>query len=158
MLGHKGTIFFSIKVIDNLIRRTMDRELRSAEDKDLTLLHAWILGFLYKSEQAKQEVYQKDIEQEFIMNRASASGVLALMERKGLIVRSSVSHDARLKKLALTEKGAALHQKNLHRFFALEQDVESCLTEEEIRNFFAITKKIQLRLEESLAKEGKGGY
>ena len=38
------------------------------------------------------------------MSRATASNMLQLMERKGLIVRESVSRDARLKKISLTEK------------------------------------------------------
>ena len=36
--------------------------------------------------------------------RSTASRVLVLMEEKGLVKRLSVEHDARLKKLVLTEK------------------------------------------------------
>ena len=53
---------------------------------------------------ADTEIYQKDIEQEFKVSRATASNMLQLMERKGLIVRESVSCDARLKKISLTRK------------------------------------------------------
>ena len=38
------------------------------------------------------------------MARSTVTGVVKLMERKGLIRRESVSSDARLKKLVLTEK------------------------------------------------------
>ena len=55
-------------------------------------------------DRADTEIYQKDIEQEFKVSRATASNMLQLMERKGLIVRESVSRDARLKKISLTEK------------------------------------------------------
>ena len=46
----------------------------------------------------------EDLEREFGITRSTASRVLTLMEHKGLIIRSGVTHDARLKKLTLTEK------------------------------------------------------
>ena len=44
------------------------------------------------------------------MARSTVTGVVKLMERKGLIRRESVSSDARLKKLVLTEKGISAHR------------------------------------------------
>ena len=44
----------------------------------------------YLNDHADTETYQKDIEQEFKVSRATASNMLQLMERKGLIVRESV--------------------------------------------------------------------
>lgn len=42
--------------------------------------------------------------------------MISLMEQKGLIRRLSVSHDARLKKLELTQLGRELHEKQDRRF------------------------------------------
>ena len=48
------------------------------------------------------------MEKEFGITRSTASRVLVLMEEKGLVKRLSVDHDARLKKLVLTEKSARM--------------------------------------------------
>ena len=69
-------------------------------------MQRWTLGFL--KDHSDCEVYQKDIEEAFSISRATASNMLGVMERKGLIKRVAVSHDARLKRLVLTDKAAAL--------------------------------------------------
>ena len=48
------------------------------------------------------------MEKEFGITRSTASRVLVLMEEKGLVKRLSVEHDARLKKLVLTEKSTQM--------------------------------------------------
>ena len=90
-MSHKETILYSLKVIDNLVRKLMDRHI-VAEKQELTIMHAWILGFLYNN--PDRAVYQRDIEREFRINRATVSGMISLMEQKGLIRRLSVFHDA----------------------------------------------------------------
>ena len=72
------------------------------------------------------------MEKEFRINRATASGILSLMERKGLIQRSSVSHDARLKKLELTPKGRELHERHMAGLQQVECMVEQALTPPEL--------------------------
>lgn len=62
-----------------------------------------ILVYLHKHQ--NEEVFQYDIEREFAIARSTASRVLSLMEKKGLIRRESVERDARLRKLVLTEEG-----------------------------------------------------
>ena len=99
-MSHKETILYSLKMIDNLVRKLMDRHI-TADKQGLTIMHTWIVGFLYNN--PDRAVYQRDIEREFRINRATVSGMISLMEQKGLIRRLSVSHDARLKKLELTQ-------------------------------------------------------
>ena len=91
-MSHKETILYSLKMIDNLVRKLMDRHI-TADKQGLTIMHTWIVGFLYNN--PDRAVYQRDIEREFRINRATVSGMISLMEQKGLIRRLSVSHDAR---------------------------------------------------------------
>ena len=112
-MSHKETILYSLKMIDNLVRKLMDRHI-TADKQGLTIMHTWIVGFLYNN--PDRAVYQRDIEREFRVNRATVSGMISLMEQKGLIRRLSVSHDARLKKLELTQLGRELHEKQVRRF------------------------------------------
>lgn len=50
-----------------------------------------------------EDVYQRDIETFFKLRRSTVSSLLNTLERKGLLRREPVPHDARLKKLVLTE-------------------------------------------------------
>lgn len=54
------------------------------------------------------QVFQRDIEKAFGLSRSTATGILKLMEKNGLIQRESVASDARLKSLIPTEKAARL--------------------------------------------------
>mgnify|MGYP005776470933 CR=1 FL=1 len=54
------------------------------------------------------QVFQRDIEKAFGLSRSTATGILKLMEKNGLIQRESVASDARLKSLIPTEKAAHL--------------------------------------------------
>ena len=53
-------------------------------------------------------VFQRDVERAFGLRRSTATGILQLMEKNGLILRESVHNDARLKSLVPTEKAAHL--------------------------------------------------
>ena len=44
-------------------------------------------------------VFQRDVERAFGLSRSTATGILQLMEKNGLILRESVHNDARLKSL-----------------------------------------------------------
>ena len=53
-------------------------------------------------------VFQRDVERAFGLSRSTATGILQLIEKNGLILRESVHNDARLKSLVPTEKAAHL--------------------------------------------------
>ncbi|MDU1050567.1 MAG: MarR family transcriptional regulator, partial [Veillonella sp.] len=74
--------------------------------KETTGGNAHIIMFLARNR--NREIYQHTIEQKFCITRSTASRVLALMEKKGLIARESVAHDARCKRIVLTDKADAI--------------------------------------------------
>lgn len=94
----------------------------------------------------KTEVYQKDVEEFFYLRRSTVTQTLQAMEKNGLIRRSSVARDARLKKLELTEAGQALEEKIHTRVMQMEQRLRDCLSEEEITQFLSITDKLGAEL------------
>lgn len=53
-------------------------------------------------------VFQRDIENAFRLSRSTATGILQLLERNGIIRRESVASDARLKSLVPTQHAAEL--------------------------------------------------
>ena len=90
----------------------------------------------------KTEVYQKDVEEFFYLRRSTVTQTLQTMEKNGLIKRSSVAKDARLKKLELTEAGQALEAQIHTRVMQMEQRLSDCLSEEEITQFLETIKKL----------------
>ena len=93
--------------LDNVIRRFMCKNSCGSKGHDeVTGTNLRIIRFL--SANQHRDIYQKDVEKEFGITRSTASRVLVLMEEKNLVKRLSVDHDARLKKLILTEKSSKL--------------------------------------------------
>lgn len=66
-----------------------------------------VLGFIDRRTGAGEPVYQRDIEEQFHIRRSSVTALLKAMEQDGFITRTAVARDARLKSLALTDKGRA---------------------------------------------------
>lgn len=121
-MNRKDTIGFKIRLIHNQIHKVMEAK-RKENEGDLTGVQCWIMRFLMDRD--GEDIYQRDIEEEFKISRATASNTLSVMERKGFLRRLPVEHDARLKKLVLTEQARSLHER-------AEQDIsrmEECLVQ-----------------------------
>lgn len=89
------------RAVDRYLSESMPEAARVA-----TGGNAHIIAFLDRNRD--KEIYQHTIEQKFCITRSTASRVLALMEKKGLIVREPVPHDARCKRIVLTNKADAI--------------------------------------------------
>ncbi|WP_165777164.1 MarR family transcriptional regulator [Bifidobacterium primatium] len=89
------------KSVDRYLGETMP-----ASASDATGGNARIIMFLARNRD--KDIYQHTIERKFCITRSTASRVLALMEKKGLIIREPVAHDARLKKIVLTAKADSI--------------------------------------------------
>ena len=96
------SICFSLKRVNHIVERGIHTSLAAAGFDEITNMHGWILGFLYH---AQRPVYQKDIESNFGIARSTVTNILQLMEKKGYLTRTTDEHDARLKRLELTELG-----------------------------------------------------
>ncbi|WP_455716536.1 MarR family winged helix-turn-helix transcriptional regulator [Anaerosporobacter sp.] len=146
MLSNQS-IGIEIKTVSNLIMRNIDAKLAKVHNREYTKMQSWIIGYIH-DEGIHHDVFQKDIENEFKIRRSTATGILQLMEKNGYIERLPVPHDARLKKLVLTQKAINLNEeihKNIEEF---EQELSECLTKEEEEMLFQITGKLRKKLEE----------
>ena len=93
---------FKIKTISNLMKRHADNSSVKQYADNLTGSHGWFIGYLMDNEDIN--IYQRDIEKHFNIRRSTASGILQLMEKNGLIIRISDIDDKRMKRIVLTEK------------------------------------------------------
>lgn len=124
---HYG-IAFRLKMLDNRIRRAMDARMNRCES-GLTPQQTLVIRYL--SDHTDRDVFQRDFETEFRISRATISNTLSLMEKRGLIRRESVEHDARLKKLTLTEQGCAIHARAVAAINEINDCLEGALTAKE---------------------------
>ena len=129
---HTDTIGYKIRLLHNQIHKRMEAKRQENEKEPLTGMQRWTLCFLRDHD--GKDIYQKDIETEFSVSRATASNMLAVMERKGLVRREAVEHDARLKKLVLTEKARALVDRSEQDMRDMEALLAKGLSEGEIRD------------------------
>jgi len=139
-------IGFEIKTISNLLMRNIDAKLSKFHNRDYTKMHGWIIGYIYDTSM-NHDVFQKDIEKEFKIRRSTATGILQLMEKNGYLNRLPVAHDARLKKLVLTQKAIDLNEEIHSNINEFERELSECLTKEEQEMFFQITGKLKKKLE-----------
>ncbi len=150
-MKHKDTLGFVIKTLDNLFFRNMFAyETRQKGVDEITVMHGWILGFLY--ENREKNIFQKDIEIEFSIARSTVTSIVKLMEKKGYILRESVEADARLKRLVLTERGKQIHEQHISYIDMLEEQCKRNISQEEIEIFLKIAGKLKQNLEEDIQK------
>ncbi len=96
-------------------------------------------AFLYH---AQRPVYQKDIESNFGIARSTVTNILQLMEKKGYLTRTTDEHDARLKRLELTELGKKVHLDTIAVIDSAHDTMEAGITDEERRICFEVLEKI----------------
>ena len=99
------TVHNELRSLSHLIYRFIENLPNKKRVESMTGTNGCIIGYL--AENSGRDVFQKDIEKAFGITRSTASKVINLMEQKGLVERQSVSCDARLKKIVLTEKSKA---------------------------------------------------
>ena len=131
-----------IATLSNLIRRKID----SLEGiPGLTPVQDGVLHFIL-GRCREQDLFQKHVEEEFNLRRSTATELLKLMEKKGLIYREGVSYDARLKKIMPTDKGVMLEGQVLKDILEMERLVTKGIPEEELEAFLATGTKMMNNL------------
>lgn len=136
------------RMINNAFRRYVDHtsELKTELD-NMTCSNGWIIGHLCRMEELGRDVYQRDFENDFGITRSTASKVLKLLEKKGMIERVSVSHDGRMKKILLTEKSRELGRKMHKEFEQTERQLTSGFSDEELKTLCGFIDRMMSNLE-----------
>ncbi len=144
-MEYREDLGFQIRTLSHLVKRVIDQTAFSGEEVHPTGVQGWIIGYLY--ENRDKEVFQRDIQQQFSIRRSTVTGILQLMEKNGLITRSSVERDARLKKLELTPKAIELHERVGRSIRKMEEHLSQSLTSEEKAEFIRLCEKIRANLQ-----------
>ena len=143
-MEYREDIGFQIRTLSHLVKRTVDQVAFDEQDDHPTGVQGWILGYLYENQ--GREIFQRDIQEHFSIRRSTVTGILQLMERNGLITRSSVERDARLKKLELTPRAIQLHERIGRSVRQVEDRLNQSLTPQEKQEFLRLCGKIRASL------------
>lgn len=130
----------------SLLRYVAKNKRKMAEEHSELSSHAhglqvWVIDFLIHHQD--QDIFQKDLEKEFVMRRPTATNFLKKMEKAELIRREPVAYDARLKKIILTDKALKLRAHMEEKAKAFEKVIRGDLSDEEISQFIATIHKIR---------------
>lgn len=141
-------------MLDNMIGRMVTLFRAGLDEKaGITQMQGWIIGYLYRN--TGTDVFQKDLEAEFHIARSTATGILKLMEKKGLITREPIPRDARLKRLVLTDKSLDFQMEILQNFNALDQILRSGISQEKLGTFFEVAEQIRVNIEMNTKQKGE---
>lgn len=139
-------IGLAVNATSHLFKREVDNALNKRCTEKITGMQGFIIHYITRN--SDRDIFQKDIEKEFSIRRSTATSILQLMEKKGLITRQSVNSDARLKKIVLTEKSLKRHEIFKEELERMEEKLSAGLTEKEKTDFFRIIEKIKSNIGE----------
>lgn len=131
-----------VSKLSNKLRRKLDM---LSSRKEFSGSQGRTLHFLLAQ---TDDIFQKDIEEEYSIRPSTATELLKQMEKNGLITREVVPTDNRLKKIVVTEKAMVYQNQVVHDLTALEQELIKGIPEEKMKVFFEVVEKMMGNLSE----------
>ncbi len=113
----------ALQRVQNTFNRNADYYARKI---GLTGTQMLIIEYLASFAENKS-IFQKDIEHEFNIRKSTATNILRLMEKKGLIYKKVDQSDTRLKAILLTDKAIKLEEKITNYFISSENSYAAIL-------------------------------
>lgn len=139
-------IGFYLRKLNNFIQKYSHSLYSRKETNECSLSNLWVIDYLMDN--TDKDIYQKDIETEFSINRATASKMLSLMEEKKFISRETSAEDGRLKKVVVLPEGEKMRKICLNIRKEMEQELTSPLTKEEAETLKKILRKMVTSFQE----------
>lgn len=133
-----------ISILSNQLKRHIDT---NAAIHGYTGVQGRILNYIMM-ESAQRELFQKDIEEEFGMRCSTATGILKLLEKNGLLKRVSVPYDARLKKIIVTELGMQKRELIMQDICSIEEKLRNGISPQDLNTFQKVMEQLSKNLEQ----------
>jgi DNA-binding MarR family transcriptional regulator len=145
----EGSTILALMALMNTLHRlavdTKDRCPQSELTEGMTVPQLAVVTCL--SFCRDQEIYQRDLEAIFHLRRSSISSILGVLERKGILAREAVAHDARLKKLVLTPQGEVIGEMVRDLFSEMDRQLTRGLSQETLDSTLTTLETMQKNLE-----------
>lgn len=135
---------YEIKTLENLITRKILAVAKEEGYPALTTVQIRIMRYLFLNKD--KEIYQKDIEKNFVVRRSTASGIIDTMVKNGMIVREDSTLDLRVRRIILTDK--YLNQMELLESLIdkFQTDLTEGISDVELNTFFSVIDKMKENL------------
>ena len=143
-------ILYQIKDLDRKIYALLIKNNRHF--LPLTPTQIRIIHYIIKHDD--REVYQRDIEKDLNLTRATLSGVLKTMEKNNIIKRNININDARSKQIILNDDVKADFIKNKKYLLEIEKKLVKDINKEEIDIFLNVLNKMKENINKEM-EEGK---
>lgn len=88
------------------------------------------------------DIFQKDIEEEYSLRPPTATELLKKMEKNGLIHREAMASDARMKRIVVSEKALQYKDMVIADITALEDELTKDIPQKELDVFFKVIEKM----------------
>jgi len=132
----KNSIGIAIKKANNALSRDSDHY---AKQLGLTGMQISTINFIANHENT-QAVFQRDLEQEFNIRKATASSLVSTMVRKQLLIRVPAPNDARYKQLLLAPEARQLATQIEAFFEVSERRIQALLLANTQTTYDSLTK------------------
>jgi len=132
---------YEIKTLENLITRRILAVAKEEGYPALTTVQIRIMRYLFLNKD--KEIYQKDIEKNFVVRRSTASGIIDTMVKNGMLKREDSTLDLRVKRIVLTEKYLGqmdLLEKLIDKF---QSNLTEGISDAELNTFFCVIDKMK---------------
>lgn len=125
-----------VSKLSNKLRRKLDmlssrQEFSGSQGRTLHFLLA-----------QTDDIFQKDIEEEYSIRPSTATELLKQMEKNNLIVRKPAAYDNRLKKIVVTDKALTYKKQVVEDLTKLEETLTRDIPEEKMDIFFEVIEKM----------------
>jgi len=125
-----------ISKLSNKLRRKIDA---FSSRKSFSGSQGRVLHFILAQ---NNDVFQKDIEEEFSLRPPTATELLKKMEKNGLIFREAIASDARMKRIVVSEKALQYKDMVIADITALEDELTKDISQNELAIFFKVIEKM----------------
>lgn len=93
-----------------------------------------------------KEVFQKDLEKDLNVSKATVSSALFTMEKNNIVKRTTSKDDARSKQIVVTEESIRVHENMKIVFDNLDKELTKNMSTDEIEAFFNTIEKLRKNL------------
>lgn len=139
-------LLYNLNLLNKMIGREFICNNKELFNKEPSPSQMIIMDYILNHQ--NEVIYQRDLESVLMLRRATVSGVLQTMERNGLVKRVLCDEDVRCKKIILNKKAKDKFNIKRKEFYKLEDIVKNGLSDEEIKFFCHIIKRMQNNIKE----------
>lgn len=122
--------------LSNILRRKIDA---FSSKESFSGSEGKVLHFLLAQ---TNDVFQKDVEEEYCLRPSTATELLKKMERSGLIRREAMPNDARMKRIIVSEKALQYKDIVIADITNLEDELTEGISANDLDVFFKVMEKM----------------